>query len=376
MKTYFITGATGAIGSSLVPLLLQDRNSQVRLLIRAKDDEHLCTRLAELVKFWGIEKDQGDIRRRITAVRGDAVLPYFGIEEDTYRALTDECTHIVHSAGNVRMNLSLEEARRSALDSAGAIVNFARDCQRHGHFEKIEFVSTVGVGGRRRESLPETWITEKRLFHNTYEEAKAEAEQFILGQIEAGLPITIHRPSMVVGDSRTGRIIHFQIFYHLCEFLSGRRTMSVVPAIHQTFLDIVPLDYVASAIWWSSTQTSTRGRILHLCSGREGAVEITALRQQIRNIYRAAGEEIPKSMVVPLRVFTCALPVIRWFVSPATKRSMTVLPFLFDYLGEDQTFENKNTRALLEENGIPLPSADAYLEKVLWYYLEKRTTPH
>ena len=55
--------------------------------------------------------------------------------------------------------------------------------------------------------------------------------------MQAGLPATIHRPSMVVGDSQTGKVIHFQVFYHLCEFLSGRRTLGIVPDTGDAALD-------------------------------------------------------------------------------------------------------------------------------------------
>ena len=52
----------------------------------------------------------------------------------------------------------------------------------------------------------------------------------------------------VVGDTINGRIIHFQVFYHLCEFLSGRRTLGLAPGFGGARLDIVPADYVAQVI--------------------------------------------------------------------------------------------------------------------------------
>ena len=118
-------------------------------------------------------------------------------------------------------------------------------------------------------ALPERWITESREYHNTYEQAKAEAEVLVARGVAEGLPITVHRPSMVVGDSRTGDVMRFQIFYHLVEFLSGRRTFGFFPAFGATRLDIVPVDYVANAVVWSSGRQDTVGRILHLCAGPE-----------------------------------------------------------------------------------------------------------
>ena len=54
MKTYFVTGATGAIGSALIPILLQDSDTRINLLLRAKSVEDLGARLEELFLFWQI----------------------------------------------------------------------------------------------------------------------------------------------------------------------------------------------------------------------------------------------------------------------------------------------------------------------------------
>jgi nucleoside-diphosphate-sugar epimerase len=91
----------------------------------------------------------------------------------------------------------------AAVGAAHHVVELARACSR---LEKVEFVSTVGVGGHRAV-VPETWLTEPRAFHNTYEQAKAEAEaeESIRGEVERGLPLTVHRPSMVVGAGRERR---------------------------------------------------------------------------------------------------------------------------------------------------------------------------
>ena len=372
MKTYFVTGSTGAIGSTLVPLLLQDNDTEVRLLIRANDQEHLEARLADLMTFWGYDQDRKETRHRIKAVRGDVSLPQFGIKPAEYDKLSNDCTHIVHSAGNVRMNLPLEEARKSSVDSARNIIALAKDCRYRSHLKKVEFVSTVGVGGRNPGLIPEAWITNNRAFHNTYEEAKAEAEVYIYKQIEDGMPVTVHRPSMVVGESTTGKIIHFQIFYHLCEFLSGRRTLGITPNIKNTHLDIIPADYVAQAIVWSSDQNTTIGKILHLCSGPHQAIPISVLRNRVQNIFKSFGEKLPISISVPVAMFKAGLPIISWFVSPKAKRAIKTLPIFFDYLAEKQSFANTKTRAILEPEGIKLPAVEDYLYTVLRYYLRHR----
>ncbi len=363
MKTYFVTGATGAVGAALIPRLLSDHDTEVRLLIRAKDESHLNHRLESMMDFWEIPREDVATRKRITAFMGDVSLSRFGIEPSEYEALSRECTNIVHSAGNVRMNLSLEEARKSAVDSVRHIVDLAHQCADHRNLRKVEIVSTIGVGGLMT-TVPETWLTRPRAFHNTYEEAKAEAEDIIEEEIKKGLPATVHRPSMVVGDSITGKIIHFQIFYHLCEFLSGRRTLGVVPNLKGFTLDIIPSDYVAQAIAWSSTQPSATGKALHLCSGPQQAVDLMDLMKHVKDNFN----KTPATKTVPLWLFKGSLPLISLFVPSKARRAMKALPVFFNYLSHEQAFENHNTKGMLEEIGIPLPSPDDYLKRVLSAY--------
>ncbi|MBN1932681.1 MAG: SDR family oxidoreductase [Desulfobacterales bacterium] len=369
MKTYFITGATGAIGCAIVPLLLKNDDCQVRLLMRAKNHQDLENRLAKLMTFWGYVSNQNKILCRIKAIPGDITLPRFGTNQKEYEGLSYECTHIIHSAGNVRMNLPLEEARKCSVDSAHNIMGFAEACRQRGNLKKVEFVSTVGVGGRNPGLIPETWITNKRGFHNTYEEAKAESEIFIAQQIKNEMPVTVHRPSMVVGDSKTGRIIHFQIFYHLCEFLSGSRTLGITPDVQNTLLDIIPSDYVARAIAWSCNQDATVGHILHLCSGPDKAIEINDLKTKIQDIFKSYGKKLPKTISVPINLFRVSLPIIRLFISPRAKRALKALPIFFEYLAEHQSFANQSTQALLSPEGIVVPPIRDYLEIILTYYL-------
>jgi thioester reductase-like protein len=369
MKTYFVTGATGTIGSGVVPVLLQDENASVRLLVRAATPTQLAERLEALYAFWEIPAD--DARRaRVRALQGDAELPRFGLPDAEYAALVEQCTHIIHCAGKVRMNLPLDEARQAAVNSARNVADLARACAARGGFQKVEFVSTVGVGGRNPGIIPERWITNPRAFHNTYEQSKAEAEIYIARQIDEGLPITVHRPSMVVGEARTGKVVHFQIFYHLCEFLSGRRTLGLFPRIRNAKLDIVPVDYVATALVWSAGRPDTVGRVLHLCSGPEGAIDIMELRSRVRRAFRSGGVPVPPSLPLPLWLFRAGIPVIERLVSEKARRALRTLPIFFDYLEEDQAFGNSDTRALLGAVGIHLPAVESYVDQLLAYYTE------
>ena len=372
VKTYFITGATGAIGSALVPFLLTDAKVQVTLLIRASSAEQLSARLETLFNFWGIGPKDKALRQRVTGLQGDVTQPHFGLSESEYERLVNSCTHIVHAAGNVRMNLPIDAARHSALDSAKHIVTLSRACLDNGSLRKVEFVSTVGVGGRL-SYVREDWLTVPRVFHNTYEQAKAEAEDYLREQIERHqLPVTVHRPSMVVGDTDTGKIIHFQIFYYLCEFLSGRQTFGLMPALSHARLDTIPVDYVAKAIRWSSCQPGTAGKILHLCSGPDQAMELPWLIETLREILIAHGEQLPHLHLVPLGLFQAALPLVKGFTAKKTRKALNNLFVFLDYASDQQQFFNSRTNKILSAAGISIPPPDDYLAKLLTVYLSEK----
>lgn len=372
MRTYFVTGGTGVIGSALVPALI-DAGDEVYLLVRAADELELRRRVDDLFRFWNLGSAEAKARRKLHALRGDATEPRFALQPAEYSLLQARVTHIVHAAGAVRMNLPLDEARRSAVGSAQKVVDLAWELHGQRRLRKVEFVSTVGVGGRLGV-VPEDWIDGARDFHNTYEQSKAEAEQLVRKAVAEGLPLTVHRPSMVVGDSRTGRVIHFQVFYHLCEFLSGRRTLGLYPPLQGQTLDIVPSDHVARVIAVSSRRDDLVGRILHECSGPAGALPLPALRDRVRERMRQQGRRLPPVLTLPAGTFRRALGVAARFLDERSRRAVATLPVFLDYLASNQRFENARTRALLEADdpGSAPPLWQTYLDRVLDGYLASR----
>lgn len=372
MNNYFLTGATGAVGSAVVPYLMEHLETDLKLLIRAESDTALAERLEKLFTFWGWGKDDPR-RNRVQALRGDASEQHFGLDKPTYETLADEVTHIVHCAASVRMNDPLEKARHSAVGSATAILDLARSAHARGQLAKLEFVSTVGIAGKRQGILPERWIDEPRAFHNSYEQSKAEAEELIRAAIEQeNLPITVHRPSMVIGDSRDGRIIHFQIFYFICEFLSGRKTHGLYPDFGNVRLDLIPVDYVASAIAASSRDSGCSGSIFHLCSGPQASPTLAELRQTIRDTFRTYGHEVPRAITIPRGLFSL-LPRITSVLLPAgNRKALTTLPIYMDYLADQQGFANARYLEWLVQRNHTLPQWQEYVSVIIDAYLKAR----
>lgn len=371
-SNYFVTGATGAIGSMLVPLLLDEPETRIWLLIRAKSPEHLRQRLEELIEFWELDTTQADdARQRITLLQGDTDQPRFGLSEQAYGEIVESCTHIIHSAGVVRMNLPLDAARKHALGAVKNIVELARACQAAGVLKKVEYVSTIGVAGKMTGRIPEAWITETRAFHNTYEQSKAEAEVYLREQMhELSLPVTVHRPSMVVGHSETGKIIHFQIFYYICNFLSGRLTFGLLPHLGNAKLDIIPVDYVAKCIKTSSQRPDFSGLIFHLCSGVDQSLKLTELSRAVKKLANEHGFKTPHVIEVPLWTFNILVGFSNFFSTDKVRRAIKSFPFFLEYLKDNNQFEN---RLSIGKLSIQPPSIIQCLDTVLYQHFQQNT---
>ena len=366
MNKFFITGATGVVGSALVAELCANEPIELQLLVRAKDQSDLARRRTEMLAFWEIAENS-DIARRITLLRGDVTLPNFGLSDEAYGQIAAQTTHIVHSAAIVKMNLPFEEARRSAVTSVSSILQLAKQCQANGVLQKVDIVSTVGVSGLTPGLMPEEPMLNVEKFHNTYEASKSEAERYIFAN-QGELPLTIHRPSMVVGHADTGKIIHFQVFYHLCEFLSGRHTSGFIPKTNGVSLDTIPVSYVAKAIAFSAANpNATRGRIFHLCSGPNTAVPVNELVTLVQSTF--ASSKGKKPTAIPSGVFRAALPVMAWFAGEREKKALRNLPIFLDYLAVPQGFSNEKSNVFFAGVGISLPNPKKYLPAILNFYL-------
>ncbi len=367
MNTYFITGATGVLGSAIVKELLSNPENRLVLLVRAENELVLQKRITELLSFLGVGEKTRD---RMDFIRGDVELERFGLHLGNFIKLGDQVTHIIHSAASVRMNYSLERARLAAVTATEHVLQLARLSRKNGLLQKMEAVSTVGVGGRYYGALPEQWLNTPRNFHNTYEQSKAEAEIILKTEVDQGMPITVHRPSMIVGDSQTGRILNFQIFYYLLEFITGRRTWGVMPDISDRHVDAIPVDYVARAISWSSKNPETIGKILHLCAGLENITSLENAEKLARSKFMKMNLPVPHKRVLPVAQFRFLVNSVTPFLPRKIRRSVSALPIFLNYT-KNQIFDNTETNIILSSAGLQMPRSDEFLGPVIDYYLSQ-----
>lgn len=255
----FLTGATGQIGMSLLPRLLAQE--PVLALVRAKDDAHLdARRTALLAKLPEVDP------QRLTLVRGDVALPGLGLSAADRERVLSEADSVLHGAASVRFDMPQEQATRENMASTQEILTLSHALAERGRLIRLDHISTCYVAGDRQGRVFEAECDVGQGFRNSYEWSKCQSEQKVRAAIAAGLPAAIHRPSIVVGDSKTGQTQAFNVLYWPLK-LYARGWVNFFPGRPETRVDVVPVDFVADAIVALRQQPATRGRCFHLAAG-------------------------------------------------------------------------------------------------------------
>ncbi len=239
-----------------------DRN--VVALIRAPSQRDARARSdATLENLFGVRA--AEYGGRVEALAADLTAPGLGLSPSTRKELADSVTTIVHSAASVSFDLPLDEARAINLEGTRRMLELASALPR---LERYAHVSTAYVAGTHSGSFSECDLDVGQEFRNSYEQSKFEAEQLVLSRPE--IPSTIMRPSIVVGDRRSGWTSAFNVLYWpLRAFARGLFTE--LPAIATAPVDVVSVDYVADAIHALCESSGGIGQTYHLTAGAQAS---------------------------------------------------------------------------------------------------------
>jgi nucleoside-diphosphate-sugar epimerase len=207
--------------------------------------------------------------------------------------------------------------------------------------------------------------TEPGRFRNAYERSKHEAERLVAGHRDE-MDLTIVRPSIVVGDHRTGWTAAFNVLYApLRAFAAG--VIPVVPARRRSPVDVVPVDYVADAVHALSEAPQASGQTLHVVAGAHASTvgEIVAMAE--------ARFTTPTPRLVPPRAYHSVLkPVVAKRAPASARRLLTSTEPYFPYFAMRLRFDDARARAILEPRGIRATPLRAYFDRLIDYAVAAR----
>jgi nucleoside-diphosphate-sugar epimerase len=200
-----LTGVTGFLGSHLMAALLT-KGYNIIVFGRPAKNEPLKERIAKLLEWFGIESSSA----KVTCIDTDLSLDNLGIEAGEYSRLCSEVEAVIHCASDTSFSESKREKVMAAnINNLKGILEFSKNA----NVRFFHYISTAYVAGTGATNCKEI-LSSSKTFTNVYEESKAEAENIISGFCQSNsINLSIIRPSIVYGDSQSGRSLKFNALY-------------------------------------------------------------------------------------------------------------------------------------------------------------------
>ena len=352
MDIIFFTGFPGFLGSALLPRILKRApGAEGVCLVQPKFADAARRRAAEIMA------DDPTLEGRIRIVDGDITQPDLGPGEAL--GLTEDVVEIFHLAAVYDLSVGRELAMAVNVAGTRHMLDFARACPR---LRRFQYVSTCYVSGRYPGVFTEEHLEEGQRFNNFYEETKYLAEVEVQRAMRSGLPATIYRPAVVVGDSRTGATQKYDGPYFVIQWLLRQPRLAVLPVVGdatQYEFNVVPSDYVISAIEYLSAREDASGAVYHLADPDPLTVDGT-----IDLLAAVTGRRVIR-VPLPLSVAKAA---IDWV--PGVYALMRIPSSAVDYFVHPARYGTARTQAALAEGGIRCPHLADYAERLVAFLLQ------
>lgn len=341
----FVTGYPGFIGKRLVKYLAEKNpDGRITLLVQPKFVKEAEAYAAKL---------RG---ARIDILSGDIVDMHLGLAGREYQRLVDETTHLFHLAAVSYLGVPHDLARRVNVDGTRTVLELARECRK---LQRLVHFSTCYVSGDRLGVIAEDELENGQSFRNAYEETKYEAERLVQ-RAKAHLPITVVRPSTVVGDSATGEIDRFEGPYYLGMLLvlSPLVLPLPLPGNGVAPLNVVPVDFVVQAVWSLAQNEAAIGKTVHLVDPNP-----MSARRVYELIAERANRKLPR--------FGLPARAADWFLRiPGVEKLARPQRAAVNYVNHLALYNCHTALELLDGTGVRCPPLMSYLDKLIDYALK------
>jgi long-chain acyl-CoA synthetase len=220
----------------------------------------------------------------------------------------------------------------------------AVDVHKNHGIIRFSHISTAYVAGGQKGHVSEDLLTDAYGFLSNYERSKYEGELIVK---RSGLPISIFRPGMVVGDSKSGYIKTFNTIYVLIRIFLNRQ-LRLMPVSADTKINIVPVDYIAESVVALTFNQNTEGLTFHLTAPYTSLPNVEEFIDFIITwAHKNMDLKLPKPYFLP---FPSLIPIIAFslkHLGTNGKILSKTITELAHYLNEDRKFSRTNTEKFI-----------------------------
>lgn len=345
-ETIFLTGFPGFIASRLLRRLARE-GGRCLLLVQPAFAERAQREIKNIALETG--RSISDFQ----LLSGDITETDLGLSPADLETARAESGIIFHLAAVYDLAVNRELALRVNVEGTRNINKFARSLLRLRHYH---YVSTCYVAGKRTGRILENELQHEAGFRNHYEETKYLAELEV-EELKSQLPVTIHRPAVVCGDSRTGETAKYDGIYYLIRYLLKWPAVLSIFNIgnSEVALNLVPVDFVVEAMSTLARDPASIGRTIQLADP-----DPLSTRELFDAIARClAGRESRITIPGPLVHTSLMLPL----APKISDLPHSAVPYFF----LKQTYDTTDATALLKPHGISCPPFRSYVETIVDY---------
>ncbi len=274
-----LTGATGLVGRFLLAGLMR-RQVPTVVLVRSQAHRSALARIDEALAPF---ETQAQLPRPIV-LEGDLTAPGLGLNREAHQWLQAQRLRILHSAASIRFIADSPDNEPYATNVQGtqSLLDLASSWTvEQFHHVSTAYVQCDRIAGKSpaERTAFEIPVNSLEKAGNDYERSKIQSEQLVQQCPHLGVT-TVYRPSIVVGDSRTGYTSTYHGFYAPLQIALGVAkgiglTLEVVDDFrrglglrsHDT-KNLVPVDWLAEAILHLMHTPTAWGGIYHLTHPR------------------------------------------------------------------------------------------------------------